>query len=65
MKKISLFLLLCFSGQFIFGCTTFCLNKNGHIVFGRNYDWVTGAGIVNTNQRGYLRHPLKPVPMQP
>jgi penicillin V acylase-like amidase (Ntn superfamily) len=59
MKKISLFLLLCFSGQFIFGCTTFCLNKNGHIVFGRNYDWVTGAGIVNTNQRGLFKTSAK------
>jgi penicillin V acylase-like amidase (Ntn superfamily) len=43
----------------IFGCTTFCLNKNGHIVFGRNYDWVTGAGIVNTNQRGLFKTSAK------
>ena len=40
-------------------CTTFCLNKNGQIVFGRNYDWVTGAGIVNTNQRGLFKTSMK------
>jgi len=59
MKKVFLFLFLCFSGQFIFACTTFCLNKNGHIVFGRNYDWVSGAGIVNTNQRGLFKTSAK------
>lgn len=38
-----------------FACTTFCINKNGHIVFGRNYDWLTGAGIVFTNQKGLYK----------
>jgi len=55
MKKILPFLLLCFFGKIIFACTTFCINKNGQLVFGRNYDWVTGAGIVNTNQRGLFK----------
>jgi len=55
MKKILPLLLLCFFGKIIFACTTFCINKNGQLVFGRNYDWVTGAGIVNTNQRGLFK----------
>lgn len=59
MKKVLPFVLLCFLGQPIFACTTFCINKNGHIVFGRNYDWVTGAGIVNTNQRGLFKTSMK------
>ncbi|HMK02730.1 MAG TPA: linear amide C-N hydrolase, partial [Ferruginibacter sp.] len=59
MKKILLFTFLCFSIQLISACTTFCLNKNGHIIFGRNYDWVTGAGIVNTNQRGLFKTSMK------
>ena len=46
-------------GQFSFACTTFCISKNGQIVFGRNYDWVTGAGIVNTNQRGLFKTSMK------
>jgi choloylglycine hydrolase len=59
MKRILLFLVLSLFGQFIFACTTFCINKNGQVVFGRNYDWVTGAGIVNTNQRGLFKTSMK------
>jgi penicillin V acylase-like amidase (Ntn superfamily) len=56
MKKILfLFLLFCSYAQITTACTTFCINKNGQIVFGRNYDWITGAGMVNTNQRGLFK----------
>jgi len=55
MKKSFLFLPLFLFVKVSFACTTFCINKNGQIVFGRNYDWVTGAGIVNTNQRGLFK----------
>ena len=55
MKKIVVLIFLCLFLTDIFACTTFCINKNGQIVFGRNYDWVTGAGIVNTNQRGLFK----------
>lgn len=59
MKKIPVLLFLCLSANDIFACTTFCINKNGQIVFGRNYDWVSGAGIVNTNQRGLFKTSMK------
>jgi choloylglycine hydrolase len=59
MKKILVLFLLSLAAKDIFACTTFCINKNGQIVFGRNYDWVTGAGIVNTNQRGLFKTSLK------
>ena len=36
-------------------CTTFFINKNGQLVFGRNYDWVTGSGMVCVNQRGLAK----------
>lgn len=39
-----------------FACTTFFLNKNGQLVFGRNYDWVTGAGVVHINSRGLSKY---------
>jgi penicillin V acylase-like amidase (Ntn superfamily) len=55
MKKIFALFFMCQFVANIFACTTFCINKNGQIVFGRNYDWVTGAGIVNTNQRGLFK----------
>jgi len=58
MKKIFALAFVCLFVTDIFACTTFCINKNGHIVFGRNYDWVTGAGIVNTNQRGLFKTAL-------
>jgi penicillin V acylase-like amidase (Ntn superfamily) len=59
MKKIIPLLLLCLWGQYIAACTTFCINKNGQIIFGRNYDWITGEGIVNTNQRGLFKTSMK------
>jgi choloylglycine hydrolase len=36
-------------------CTTFLLHQNGQLVFGRNYDWVSGSGLINTNQRGLAK----------
>ena len=58
MKRL-LFLLTSFS--FVFNgntCTTFFLNKNGQLIFGRNYDWVTETGMVNTNLRGVQKTSL-------
>jgi len=59
MKKIFVFLFWLFCLPAAYACTTFCINKNGQIVFGRNYDWVTGAGIVNTNQRGLFKTSMR------
>src|SRR5918911_589932 len=59
MKKMIACFFLCIASVVSFACTTFVINKDGHIVFGRNYDWITGAGIVNTNQRGLYKTSLK------
>jgi penicillin V acylase-like amidase (Ntn superfamily) len=40
-------------------CTTFLINYNGQLVFGRNYDWVSGNGMVCTNQRGLAKTSMK------
>ena len=40
-------------------CTTFFINKNGQLVFGRNYDWVSGAGMVCSNLAGLKKTSLK------
>lgn len=37
------------------GCTTFFINKNGQLIFGRNYDWITDAGMVCTNLKGLFK----------
>jgi choloylglycine hydrolase len=36
-------------------CTTFFINQDGQLIFGRNYDWITGVGILHTNQRGLFK----------
>src|SRR4030095_10240864 len=53
-KLIACFFLVLLSVS-TFACTTFCINKDGQIIFGRNYDWITGAGIVSTNLRGLFK----------
>lgn len=36
----------------IFACTTFCLKSKGEVLFGKNYDWMIGDGLVFVNKRG-------------
>jgi penicillin V acylase-like amidase (Ntn superfamily) len=36
----------------VFSCTTFCFADKGQIVFGRNYDWDIGNGMLMINKRG-------------
>jgi penicillin V acylase-like amidase (Ntn superfamily) len=59
MKKMIGSFLLCIVAEVTAACTTFVIDKDGHIVFGRNYDWISGAGIVHTNQRGLYKTSMK------
>ena len=59
MNKVFFFPALNFIALYTSACTTFFINKNGQMVFGRNYDWVTGAGIVSTNLRGLQKTSMK------
>lgn len=36
-------------------CTTFLLNSGDELVFGRNYDWHIGFGLIFTNKSGVLK----------
>jgi len=39
------------------GCTSFCLDQSGSLVFGTNYDTVrSGEGLVFVNKRGVAKH---------
>jgi len=60
MKKPAaiLFILLFLVQHVAFACTTFFLQKNGEIVFGKNYDWETATGAVHTNQRNTHKRSL-------
>src|SRR4051812_18474579 len=60
MKKMAA-LFLFFTLSLVFttrACTTFFLQKNGQMVFGKNYDWMTGTGVVNTNLRNLAKSSL-------
>lgn len=60
MKKNFAFILIYFVAlNTSSACTTFLINKNGQLVFGRNYDWITGAGMVCTNLRGLQKTSMK------
>ena len=53
MKRLIPFFVVCFCFiQHTIACTTFFINKNGQLVFGRNYDWITNGGMVCTNLKG-------------
>lgn len=57
MKKLVIFavsVLILFSlsvGE-TFACTTFCLKNKDEVLFGKNYDWMIGDGLVFVNKRG-------------
>ena len=46
------FLFICLGEKTGNSCTTFCFNHGGKPIFGRNFDWVTGKGLVIINKRG-------------
>jgi len=58
-KAIALFFLTLYS-SFLFACSTFLLNKDGQLVFGRNYDWVSGNGAIMINARGVKKTSFTP-----
>src|SRR5688572_29038273 len=52
MKKFIAFMLLLVYSAAAFPCSTFLLNKDGQLVFGRNYVWVSGNGMLVVNTKG-------------
>ena len=65
MKKLLTLLLLTASAISTFACSTFLLNKNGQLVFGRNYDWVSGNGILLVNAAGLQKQAFLTSDIQP
>ena len=59
MKKLVAFVFLSVYSLSSFACTTFFLNKDGKLLFGRNYDWVTESGMVMVNARGMMKYGAK------
>lgn len=48
----SFFILLSLFSNQTFACTTFCLKNKSEVLFGKNYDWMIGDGLVFVNKRG-------------
>lgn len=57
------FLFLSFSKAW--SCTTFVIQNETDLVFGRNLDWVSDNGLIAINQRGVLKRALVFAPDQP
>ena len=47
--------LLLFVAQTAGACTTFCFSSGGRFVFGANYDWDTGVGLLMVNKRNVAK----------
>ncbi len=54
---VAMFILFAFSIK-TNACTTFCLVKNGEILFGKNYDWNIGHGMIFINKRNVKKTAL-------
>jgi choloylglycine hydrolase len=48
-------LLIALIPQTSHSCTTFCLDKGGNLVFGKNFGWIQNDGLVFVNKRGVLK----------
>jgi penicillin V acylase-like amidase (Ntn superfamily) len=46
-------------------CTTFCLERNGGVVFGKNYDFGIGYGMLVVNKRGVAKSAFVEPPNRP
>lgn len=55
MKRAASVLLLLLCAPIANACTTFCLSIDGQTVFGANYDWDAGVGLVMVNKRSVAK----------
>ena len=55
MKKFLFSFFLLLFATYSIACSTFLLSKDGRHLFGRNYDWVSGNGMVVVNARGVTK----------
>ncbi|MCH8331107.1 MAG: linear amide C-N hydrolase [Bacteroidetes bacterium] len=64
IKQFILFIFLLFAVN-VDACTTFCLSQEGGFVFGRNYDWHLGHGLVIVNKKGIQKRSFTFYPEEP
>ena len=63
-RLLMLFFCLTFVAADALPCTTFCMNTNGRVVFGQNFDWYTGVGMIMVNKRATTRESLTQRPFR-
>jgi penicillin V acylase-like amidase (Ntn superfamily) len=52
-SKIGVIILIgLFFTNSLFACTTFVLNDSTNLIYGRNFDWDIGSGLIIVNKRG-------------
>ncbi len=55
MRRAAVAALIIVIAQAAYPCTTFCLVRDGEVLYGRNYDFEIGQGYVMTNRRGVMK----------
>src|SRR2546423_6607847 len=55
-------LIVCLCAPAAEACTTFCMGNDSSIVFGANYDWDTGVGLVMINKRNMAKTSMTSTP---
>lgn len=67
MKRIlsTLLVLAVLGVPEVMACTTFCLKRGPQAVFGKNYDWDVGDGLVIVNKRGVAKMAALPSQEKP
>ncbi|HUR80906.1 MAG TPA: linear amide C-N hydrolase [Thermoanaerobaculia bacterium] len=55
MHRVAILALSVLIAHPLLACTTFCVARNGEVLFGRNYDFEIGQGYVMTNARGVAK----------
>ncbi len=58
MKIITIIILLILNSIPVFSCTTFVLENDSSLVFGRNLDWVSDNGVIVVNKRNIAKESL-------
>ncbi len=66
ISKISVIILIgLFFANSLFACTTFVLNDSTNLIFGRNFDWDIGSGMIIINKRGIQKQAFVQPPNVP
>lgn len=65
-QKISVIIVIgLFITNTLFACTTFIINDSTNLIFGRNFDWDIGSGMIIVNKKGIQKQAFVQPPNVP